>query len=112
MAAFSEDPLARPVRVDCAISASGAIEAARDELVGKTVVCSLEGNNHDSEPKHVEEALSERLGIRDRRFQVLKHFPEQYLIIFSSSHDQQLFLHRSRINHRGRVFTFEVWFWE
>jgi hypothetical protein len=109
MAAFPGDPLARPVRVDCAISASGAIEAARDELVGKTVVCSLEGNSHDSEPKHVEEALSERLGIRDRRFQVLKHFPEQYLIIFSSSHDQQLVLHRSRINHRGRVFTFEAW---
>jgi hypothetical protein len=75
MAAFLGDPLARPVRVDCAISTSGAIEAARDELAGKTMVCLLDGNSHDSEPKHVEEALAERLGIRDRRTQVLKHFP-------------------------------------
>jgi hypothetical protein len=40
------------------ISALGAIEAPRDELVGKTVVCSQDGNSHDSEPKHVVEALA------------------------------------------------------
>lgn len=109
MAAYPGDPRARPERVDCAISASGVIESKRDDLVGKTVVCSLDGNSHDSEPRHVVEALAERLGIRDRRFQVLKHFPEQYLIIFSSSQDQQAVLHRNRINHCGRVFTFEEW---
>ncbi|KAJ1266588.1 hypothetical protein BS78_08G163900 [Paspalum vaginatum] len=112
MAAYPGDPCARPERVDCAISATGVIESKRDDLVGKAVVCSLDGNSHDSEPRHVVDALAERLGIRDRRdhrIQVLKHLPEQYLIIFSSSQDQQLVLHRSRINHRGRVFTFEEW---
>jgi hypothetical protein len=53
MATFLGDPLAQPMRMDCAISASRAIEATRDELVGKTVACSLDGNNHDFEPKHI-----------------------------------------------------------
>ena len=76
MATYPGDPRARPGRVDCAVSANGEIKRERDSLVGKSVVCSHDGNSHASEPRHVIEALSEQLGIRGNKMKVLKHHPE------------------------------------
>ena len=109
MATYPGDPRARPGRVDCAVSANGEIKRERDNLVGKSVVCSHDGNNHASEPRHVIEALSEQLGIRGNKMKVLKHHPEQYLIIFEEQQDQRRVLHQSRLHHRGWVFCFAEW---
>jgi hypothetical protein len=40
---------------------------------------------------------------------VLKHHPEQYLIIFEEQQDQRRVLHQSRLRHRGWVFCFVEW---
>ncbi|KAJ1274659.1 hypothetical protein BS78_05G078700 [Paspalum vaginatum] len=109
MATYPGDPRARPSREYCAVSAMGAIKEERDMLVDKAVVCSHDGSSHDSAPKHVSDALGERLGIHPQEMQVMNHFPEQYFIIFHDPQNKQRVLHRTRINHRGRNFTFEDW---
>ncbi|XP_039772050.1 uncharacterized protein LOC120640263 [Panicum virgatum] len=40
---------------------------------------------------------------------VTKHFPEQYLVLFSNHHDRQRVLDRTTINNRGRCFSFAPW---
>jgi hypothetical protein len=66
------------------ISATGAIKRRRDALVGHAAVCSPEGNNHDTQPYHVSNAIRSQMNLDFGDFQVIKHYPEQYLVIFSN----------------------------
>jgi hypothetical protein len=47
-------------------------------------VCSPEGNNHDTQPYHVSNAIRSQMNLDFGDFQVIKHYPEQYLVIFSN----------------------------
>ncbi|WVZ81373.1 hypothetical protein U9M48_028759 [Paspalum notatum var. saurae] len=67
MATHPGDPHSRPRHVDYAVSANREIELEQDSLVGKAIVCSHDGHNHDSDPKHVIDALSEKLESRGAR---------------------------------------------
>jgi hypothetical protein len=107
--AYPRDTRARPDLETCAVSASDDIKLSRDSLVGRAVVCQLNGNSHDTSPPHVEAALWDQLGIHKERLQVLKHHPEQYLAIFSDSRDRQRVVRQGAIPHRGRIFNFEAW---
>jgi hypothetical protein len=93
----------------CAISATGAIKRKRDEIIGKTAVCWLNGNSHDTGTHHVVEALEEQLHIDRHEFKVIKHYPEQYLIFFADSRALQRVLHQRDVRCRGRVFNFDQW---
>jgi hypothetical protein len=53
------------------------------------MVCWLNGNSHDTEPYHLGDALRNQLDIHYDDFQILKHFPEQYLVIFNNPRDRQ-----------------------
>lgn len=83
MAAYPGDPRARPECETVFVSATGDIRRRRDALLGKAVVCWLRGNSHDTEPFHVGDALHSKLGMGFGNFQVVKHYSEQFLIIFS-----------------------------
>jgi hypothetical protein len=61
VASYPGDPCGRPELAVCAITATGAVKRKRDELIGKTAVCCLNGNNHDTDTNDVAEALEERL---------------------------------------------------
>jgi len=63
---------------------TGSIWRRRDELINKAAVCWLNGNSHDMESYHLSEALRSQLNLGHDDFQVVKHFPEQYLVIFSN----------------------------
>jgi hypothetical protein len=78
-------------------------------MIGKTVVCWLNGNSHDTEPRHIAEALEEKLRIGHHEIKVVKHFPEQYLIFFDDSRAYQRVLHHREVPHRGRMYNFEPW---
>jgi hypothetical protein len=77
--------------------ATGTIKHKRDSLIGKTAVCWLNGNSHDTEPQHVAEALEEKLRIGHHEIKVVKHFLEQYLIFFNDSRDYQRVLHHHEV---------------
>ncbi|CAL4926113.1 unnamed protein product [Urochloa decumbens] len=112
MATYPGDPRARPELAHCAISANGTIKRKREELVGKTVVCWLNGpncNSHDSQPHHVVDALDTQLHIECHEIKVVKHFPEQYLVIFADSRAYHRVLQSQAVRDRGRVFNFDQW---
>uniref|UniRef100_K4AJ16 Uncharacterized protein n=1 Tax=Setaria italica TaxID=4555 RepID=K4AJ16_SETIT len=98
MATYSGDPRARLELAYCAILATGPIKHKRESLIGKTAVCWLTGNSHDTVPHHVVDVLEE-LHISRHELKVVKHFPEQYLVLFSDY----------RAYHQRRVFNFEAW---
>jgi len=107
--AYPGDPLARPGRELCAVAATGAIRRERDDLVSRATVCSLPGNSHDTEPHQVSDALATQMGFSRGSIHVVKHFPEQYLVLFPNHHDRQRVLDRAIINNRGRCFSFAPW---
>ena len=51
-------------------------------------MCWLPSNSHDTKPYHLSDALRNQLDIHYDDFQVLKHFPEQYLVIFNNPRDR------------------------
>jgi hypothetical protein len=107
--AYPGDPRACPEWARCVITATGAIKRSRDSIVGLTAVCWLNGNNHDSSPHHVTEALGEQLRISRHDVKVIKHYPEQYLLFFSDRGAYDLVLDHSTVHCRGRAFNFEPW---
>lgn len=109
MAAYPGDPRARPATQTVFVSATGAIKRRRDALIGKAAVCWLQGNNHDTEPYHVGDALKSQLGLGFDDFQVVKHYPEQYLVIFSDEHCRQRVTRQQSIIDGGRTFNFDTW---
>ncbi|CAO2046085.1 unnamed protein product [Urochloa humidicola] len=109
MATYPGDPRARPELAHCTIAATGPIKRKREELVGKTAVCWLNGNSHDTTPHHVADALEEQLHIDRREIKVVKHYPEQYLIIFDDGRAYNRVLQRQAVRNRGRVFNFDQW---
>ncbi|TKV97975.2 hypothetical protein SEVIR_9G528501v4 [Setaria viridis] len=109
MATYPGDPRARLELAVCAILATGAIKRKRETLIGKTAVCWLNGNSHDTAPHHVIDTLNEKLHIDRHEIKVVKHFPEQYLIFFANSCAYHRAVHHREVPHRGRVFNFEPW---
>ncbi|CAN6350864.1 unnamed protein product [Urochloa humidicola] len=109
MATYPGHPRARPELTVCAISATGNIKRKREELIGKTAVCWLSSNSHDTNPNHVAAALEEQLHIDRREFKVIRHYPEQYLIFFDDPSAFHCVLHYKEVCSRGRVFNFDQW---
>jgi hypothetical protein len=109
MATYPGDPRARPELAVCTVVATGTIKRKRDSLIGKTAVCWLNGNSHDTEPHHIAKALEEKLRIGHHEIKVVKHFPEQYLIFFDDSRAYHRVLHHHEVPHRGRMYNFKPW---
>jgi hypothetical protein len=103
------DPRARPARAVCAISATGSIRRRRDELISKAVVCSFDGNSHEVDVLSVGDMLREAFDLYHGQYQLVKHFPEQFFIIFSESRTKQWALDRRSVSYHGRVFHFGDW---
>ncbi|CAN6205362.1 unnamed protein product [Urochloa humidicola] len=109
MATYPGDPRARPELAHCAIAATGSIKRKREELIGKTAVCWLNCDSHDTTPHHVADALEAQLHLDRHEFKVVKHYPEQYLIIFDDSRAYNRVMQRQAVRNRGRVFNFDQW---
>jgi hypothetical protein len=107
--AYPGDPRARPNWARCVITATGTIKRNRDELIGRTVVCWLNGNSHDTNPDHVNNALDEQLRISRCEARVVKHYPEQYLVFFFDSRAYHRTIGIDHITSCGRVFNFAPW---
>lgn len=76
MGTYPGDPHARPDLMVCAITATGTMMHKREALIGKMVVCWLNGNIHDTGTHHVADSLEEQLHINCHKNKVVKHFPE------------------------------------
>lgn len=109
MAAYPGDPRGRPEWARCIIKATRDIKRRRDELIGATAVCWLNGNSDDNNPHHVIEMLQDKLHINHRDATVVKHYPEQYLVFFSDNRTCNRVIDRGSIHNRGRVFNFAPW---
>jgi len=109
MVAYPGDPRACPNGEQVFVTATRGIKRRRDALVGKAAVCWLQGNSHDTEPYHVGDALRSKLGLAFEDFQVVKHYPEQYLVIFSEERFRQRVTQQHIIEDGGRVFNFATW---
>jgi hypothetical protein len=77
------DPRAQPAKAVCAILATVSIRRRRDELINKAVVCSFDGNNHEVDVLSAGDMLREIFDLHHGQYQLVKHFPEQFFIIFS-----------------------------
>nr|TKW10148.1 hypothetical protein SEVIR_6G143300v2 [Setaria viridis] len=108
MATYLEDPRAHPELEYYTISATGPIKRKHESLIGKMAVCWLTGKSHDTGPHHAVDALDEQMHISHHEVKVIKHFPDQYLILFSDSRAYHRILHRG-VRSRGRVFNFKPW---
>jgi hypothetical protein len=91
------------------VSATGSIRRRHDELIDKAAICWLNSNSHDMDLFHVGDALRSKLHLRHGEFQVVKHYPEQYLIIFSDTAIRQCILDMGVVPHGGREFHFDAW---
>jgi hypothetical protein len=78
-------------------------------LVGKDVVCSLEGNSHDLEIYHMRDAIRSQFNLGFGDFQVIKHYTEQYLVIFSDPQNWERATRQRSIVDNGRVYKFAPW---
>ncbi|CAD6268762.1 unnamed protein product [Miscanthus lutarioriparius] len=87
----------------------GDIRRRRDELIGRAAVCWLPGNSHNTEPHHLGDALRNQLDIHHDDVQVLKHFPEQFLVIFNNPRDRQRVVEVGVLLDNGRRFQFAAW---
>jgi hypothetical protein len=108
-ARYPGDPRARPGRGYCSVTATGSIKRRRDDLITRAVVCRLSTNSHDTELHHVGEAIRDRMRLRHDDFQVLKHYPEQFLVIFNDPANKQRLLDWGAIDDGGRTFNFAPW---
>nr|TKW27319.1 LOW QUALITY PROTEIN: hypothetical protein SEVIR_3G249900v2 [Setaria viridis] len=109
MATYPVDSRVQLELAACAISATGAIKGKRETLIGKTAVCWLNGNSHDTAYHHVIDALDKKLQISRHDVKVVKHFPEQYIIFFADSRAYHCTVQHREVPHRGRIFNFEPW---
>jgi hypothetical protein len=82
-ARYPGDPRGRPARAFCSVSATGAIHRQRDELIDKAVVCSFDGNSHEVDTLSAGDMLREKFNLHHGQYQLVKHFPEQFFIVFS-----------------------------
>lgn len=109
VAQYLGDPRARPASGYCAVTATGDICRRRDELINRAAVCWLNGNSHDTEPHHLGDALCNQLNIYHDDVQILKHFPEQFSVIFNNPRDRQRVVEVGVLPDNGRRFQFAVW---
>jgi hypothetical protein len=58
---------------------------------------------------HVGDAIRSHMNLGYGDFQLVKHFPEQYLVIFSDPHNSQRATSLCFINDHGRTFHFASW---
>jgi hypothetical protein len=86
--------------------ATGSIRRRRDDLVSRVVVCWLYSNSHDTEAHHLGDAIRGRLHLRHEDIQIVKHYPEQFLIIFSEPAYKEHLLDRAPSPRGGRDFHF------
>jgi hypothetical protein len=108
-ARYPGDPQARPRRGYCSVTATGSIKRRRDDLITRAIVCMLSTNSHDTELHHVGEAIRNRMRMCHNDFQVLKHYPEQFLVIFSDPANRQRLLDRGAFEDGGWTFHFTPW---
>jgi hypothetical protein len=73
------------------------------------VVCSFDGNNHEVDVLAAGDMLRDTFDLRHGQYQLVKHFPEPFFIIFSDSKTKQWALDRRSVSYRGRVFHFRGW---
>ncbi|XP_035819177.1 uncharacterized protein [Zea mays] len=108
-ARYPGDPRVRPARAFCAVSATGSIRRRRDELIDTAVVCSFDGNSHEVDILSAGDMLREKFSLQHGQYQLVKHFPEQFFIIFSDPRSKQWALDRRSVSYRGRIFHFGDW---
>jgi hypothetical protein len=108
-ARYPGDPRARPSRAFCAISATGSIRRRRDDLISKAVVCSFDGNSHEVDTIVAGDMLREKFNLCHGQYQLVKHFPEQFFIIFPDARTKQWAIDRRSVSYRGREFHFGDW---
>lgn len=108
-ARYPGDPRARPARAYCAMTATGSIRRRRDDLVNRAVVCWLYSNSHETEAHHLGDAIRTRLRLRHEDIQIVKHYPEQFLVIFSEPAYKEQLLDWGTISDGGRDFHFAPW---
>ena len=108
-ARYPGDPRGRPARAFCAVSATGSFRRRRDELIDKAVVCSFDGNSHEVDALSAGDMLREKFNLHHGQYQLVKHFPEQFFIVFSDPRSKQWALDRRSVSFRGRVFHFGDW---
>jgi hypothetical protein len=85
------------------------IRRRRDELISKAVVCSFDGNSHEVDVLSAGDMVRETFDLHHGLYQLVKHFLEQFFIIFSDSRTKQWALDRRSVSYRGRVFHFGDW---
>jgi hypothetical protein len=108
-ARYPGDPRARPARAVYAITATSLIRRRRDELISKAVVCSFDGNNHEVDVLAAGDMLRDSFDLHHGQYQLVKHFLEQFFIIFADSRTKQWALDRRLVSYRGQVFHFGDW---
>jgi hypothetical protein len=108
-ARYPGDPRGRPSRAFCSVSATGSIRRRRDELIDKAVVCSFDGNSHEVNTLSAGDMLREKFNLHHGQYQLVKHFPEQFFIIFSDPRSKLWALDRRSVSYRGRIFHFGDW---
>jgi hypothetical protein len=108
-ARYPGDPRVRPAPAFCAVSATGSIRRRRDELIDKAVVCSFDGNSHEVDILVAGDMLREKFSLHHGQYQLAKHFPEQFFIVFSDPRSKQWALDRRSVSYRGRIFHFGDW---
>jgi hypothetical protein len=108
-ARYPGDPRGRLARAFCAVSATGSIRRRRDELIDKAIVCSFDGNSHEVDTLSAGDMLREKFNLHHGQYQLVKHFPEQFFIVFSDPRSKQWALDRRSVSFRGRIFHFGDW---
>lgn len=108
-ARYPGDPRGRPSRAFCSVSATGSFRRRRDELIDKAVVCSFDGNSHEVDTLAAGDMLREKFNLRHGQYQLVKHFPEQFFIIFSDPRSKLWALDRGSVSYRDRTFHFGDW---
>jgi hypothetical protein len=97
-ARYPGDPRGRPARAFCAVSATGSIRRRRDELIDKAIVCSFDGNSHEVDTLSAGDMLREKFNLHHGQYQLVKHFPEQFFIVFSDPRSKQWALDRRSVS--------------
>jgi hypothetical protein len=106
---YPGDPRARPARAYCSVAGTSAIQQRRDELINRAATCKLPGNSHDTEHHHLGDALRIQLSIHHHDVQILKHYPEQFLVIFNNPRDREWAVAMGILPDNGRHFQFSRW---
>jgi hypothetical protein len=108
-ARYPGDPRGRPSCAFCSVSVTGSIRRRRDKLIDKAVVCSFDDNSHEVDTLSARDMLREKFNLHHGQYQLVKHFPEQFFIIFSDPRSKLWALDRRSVSYRGRIFHFGDW---